>query len=105
MNRITHHFYHYWEFKRSKNNRISKTWKNLFEFDEIKMNEKWHKAIVHDIEIEAFKSLNKMKQLQKEIEEWNLIKLIREFMWLIKHKNRINKSYSLIKISFSSKND
>ena len=40
----------------------------FFKFDEIKINEKWHEAIVHEIEIEAFKSLYKMQQLQKEIE-------------------------------------
>ena len=57
-----------------------KTWKNLFKFDEIKMNEKWHEAIVHDIKIEAFKSSNEMQQLQKEIEQWNPTKLIRESM-------------------------
>ena len=80
-------------------------WNNLFEFDEIKIDEKWHKAIVHDIEIEAFKSSNEMQQLQREIEQWNSIKLIRESMWLIKHENRINKRYSSIKVSFSSRND
>ena len=42
-------------------------WKNLFEFDEIKIDKKWHEAIVHDIEFEAFKSSNKMQQLQGEI--------------------------------------
>ena len=35
-------------------------WENLFEFDEIKVDKKWHEAIVHGIEIEAFKSSNKM---------------------------------------------
>ena len=44
-------------------------WENIFEFDEIKMNEKWHKAIMHDIEIEAFKISNEMQQLQKKIEQ------------------------------------
>ena len=82
-----------------------KTWENLFEFDEIKVDEKWHEAIVHGIEIEAFKSSNGMQQLQKEIEQWNSIKLTREPMWLTKHENQINKSYSSMKISFSSKND
>ena len=37
-----------------------KTWENLFEFDEIEIDQKWHKTIVHDIEIEAFKTSNKM---------------------------------------------
>ena len=37
-----------------------KTWENLFEFDEIKMDKKWHEAIVHDIEIKVFKSSNEM---------------------------------------------
>ena len=80
-------------------------WENLFEFDEIKLNEKWHEAIVHEIEIEAFKTSNEMHQLQKEIEQWNSIKLIRESMWLTKQENRINKSYSFIKISLSTKNE
>ena len=55
-------------------------WEKLFEFDEIKIDEKWHEAIVHDIEIEAFKSLNEMQQLQEKIEQWNSIKLIRKLM-------------------------
>ena len=55
-------------------------WENLFEFDEIKIYEKWHEAIVHDIEIKAFKTSNKMQQLQKEIKQWNSIKLTRESM-------------------------
>ena len=38
-----------------------KTWENLFKFDEIKVDEKWHEAIVHGIEIEAFKSSNGMQ--------------------------------------------
>ena len=46
-----------------------KTWENLLEFDEIKINKKWHKAIVYDIEIEAFKNSNKMQQWPKEIEQ------------------------------------
>ena len=53
---------------------------NLFEFDEIKIDEKWHEVIVHDIEIEAFKSLNELQQLQEEIEQWYSIKLIRKSM-------------------------
>ena len=44
-------------------------WENYFEFDEIKIDEKWHEAIVHDIEIEAFKGANEMQKLQKEIEQ------------------------------------
>ena len=80
-----------------------KPWESLFAFDKIKMNKKSHEAIVHDIEIEAFKSSNKMQQLQKEIKQWKSIKLIRKLMWLTKHENRINKSYSSIKISFLSK--
>ena len=80
-------------------------WENLFEFDEIKVDKKWHEAIVHGIEIEAFKSSNRMQQLQGEIEQWNSIRLTREPMWLTKHENQINKRYSSIKISFSSRND
>ena len=80
-------------------------WKNLLEFGKIKIDEKWHKAIVHDIEIEAFKTSNKIQQLQKEIKQWNPIKLIWKSMWLTKQKNRINKSYLSIKISLTAKND
>ena len=53
-------------------------WENYFQFYEIKIDEKWHEVIVHDIEIEAFKNTNEMQKLQKEIEQWNSIKLIRE---------------------------
>ena len=60
---------------------------------------------MHGIQIEAFKTSNGMQLLQKEIEQWNSIKLTREPMWLTKHENRINKSYSSIKISLSSKNE
>ena len=80
-------------------------WEILFEFDEIKIDEKWHEAIVHDIEIKAFKISNKMQQFQKKIEQWNSIKLIRKSIWLTKHENRINKRYSSIEISFSLKNE
>ena len=45
-----------------------KTWKNLFKFDKIKVDEKWNEAIVHDIQIEAFKTSNEIQLLQKEIE-------------------------------------
>ena len=37
-----------------------KTWKNLFEFDETKVNEKRHEVIVQDIQIVAFKTSNEM---------------------------------------------
>ena len=60
---------------------------------------------MHDIEFEAFKIINKMQQLQKEIDQWNTINLTRKSMWLIKQENRINKNYSFIKISLSTKND
>ena len=46
-----------------------KTWENLFEFDEMKVDEKWHEAIVLETQIEAFKTSNKMQLLQKEIEQ------------------------------------
>ena len=36
------------------------TWENLFEFDEIKIDKKWHEEIVHDIETKAFKTSNEM---------------------------------------------
>ena len=52
-------------------------WEKLFE---IKIDKKWHEVIVHDIEIEVFKTSNKMQQSQKEIEQWNSIKLTREPM-------------------------
>ena len=29
--------------------KYQKTWENLFEFDEIEVDKKWHKAIVHGI--------------------------------------------------------
>ena len=60
---------------------------------------------MHGIQIEAFKTSNGMQLLQKEIEQWNSIKLTREPMWLTKHENRMNKNYSSIKISLSSKNE
>ena len=78
---------------------------NLFKFDEIKIDKKWHETIIHDIEIEAFKTLNKMQHLQKEIEQWNSIKSTRKSMWLTKQKNRITKSYLSIKIALTTKND
>ena len=66
-------------------------WENLFEFDETKVDEKWHEAIVHGIEIEVFKSSNRMQQLQGEIEQWSSIKLTREPMWLTNMKIELTK--------------
>ena len=63
--RTTHRFYHDREFKLSKINRISKDMRKSVRI-EIKMNEKWHEAIVHGIEIEAFKSLNKYNNYKKK---------------------------------------
>ena len=59
---------------------------------------------MHGIQIEAFKTLNGMQLLHKEIEQWNSIKLSREQMWLTKHENRIKKNHSSIKIWLSLKN-
>ena len=53
-------------------------WENYFEFDKIKVDENLHEVIVHNIEIEAFKSANKMQKLQKKIEQWNSIQLTRK---------------------------
>ena len=46
-----------------------------------------------------------MQQLQKEIEQWNSIKLTRELIWLTNEDNRKNQSYSFIKTSLLTKND
>ena len=60
---------------------------------------------MHDMEIEAFKITNKMQQLHQAIKQWNSIKSICKSMWLSKQENRINKSYSFIQISLSTRNN
>ena len=49
---------------------------------------------MHGIQIEAFKTSNGMQLLQKEIEQWNSIKLTREPMWLTKHDYHIFAKHS-----------
>ncbi len=79
-------------------------WKHVFDVKSIKKDEKWHKIVIHSLKIEIFNTKTEMKNLKTELKSYNFkLKLIINFIWLLKSENRSRNRYASTILAFRIK--
>ena len=78
-----------------------KVWESLFDFTEVKKDEKWYKVIAHSVPTDVFD--NNMALIKEEIELFNKdMKLATMPQWLTSEEARKNKMHASIILSFKT---
>ncbi len=79
-------------------------WEHVFHVKSIKKDEKWHKIVIHSLKIEIFNMKTKIKNLKTELKSYNFkLKLIINFIWLLKSENRSRNKHASIILAFRIK--
>jgi len=81
-------------------------WKSLFDFTEVKKDEKWHKVVAHEIPTSIFNNKNGLNLVKDEIETFNKdLKLACLPVWLTSEEARQGKLHESVILAFKSEEE